>query len=1115
MPRKITLFAIGFLMLGVVRASHAATHLMRFADIHKDKIVFTYEGDLWLVPTAGGDARRITSDPGEEKYAKFSSDGSMIAFTGNYDGGTDVYVMPAEGGAPKRLTWHPEADNVLDWFPDGKSILFRSRRNWPTRADQIYRVSVDGGLEERLPVDRAGLTAISPDGKQIAYNRISTEFRTWKRYQGGMAPAIWMGSLENGDYQKITDWVGTNSWPMWQGDAVYFTSDRPPNEPGAKQGKGGSLNIFKYDTRTKQTTALTNYTDYDVKYPSIGPGAIVYQYGEELFVLPLTGGTPAPQKVNMSVPTDAVKVRPWYVDATKDQGSFGLSPSGARLLLEARGEILNIPVDKVKGEPINLTRTSGSREKNATWSPDGRFIAFVSDKSGEEEIYLVDQHGQGEWKQLTRGNKGLRTHMVWSPDSKRLLFSDKFMRLNLVDAATGESQVIAQGEYDDGWERWGIQDYVWSPDSRWIAFTRMNENMNETIHLHDLAGRKTHDVTDDMFTSWSPSFDPKGRYLYFLSNRTFAPIMGTIDQNHIFLNMCRPHLVVLKEGEASPFAPRDSEEKVKPAGDEGVSEKKEEPDGKKSEPAVTEITPTGLARRTIAVPGVDAGNYFRLEATDKGFLYLAKDKPEFNKYQVVTDTTGGELDLFACELNPEKEEDRGPKKLLGGISNYHPSADGKKLVYRAGGTHGVVDAGKEAKIGDGKVDLASVKFKVDRRQEYAQAFDEAWRVQRDWFYDPNLHGVDWVKIGEMYRKFVPDCGTRSDLAYLIGEMISELNAGHTYSYGGDDLMAPKKLAVGLLGVDFEAPPRAEYHRIAHIVPGFNWSEADSSPLAGADCPIKEGDYLIAIDGQEVKASDNPFAALEGKAERVVSITYNDRPTREGAKTYRVRTIASEAGPRYREWVERNRAYVDKATNGQVGYVHIPDMGEGGIIEFARYFHPQHAKKGFIIDDRYNTGGFTGDMIIDRLERKLWALTQAREGRAVRNPEGAFHGHLCLLINEDTGSNGEYFATAIRLKNLAKIIGMRTWGGAIGIEPHQPLVDGGTCTPPQFAPYGLNREWLFEGHGVDPDVELQNMPGDVIRGKDAQLDAGMAYLAEKIAKEPMEIPPPPAYPKKAK
>jgi tricorn protease len=1071
---------------------------MRFADVHQDKVVFTYEGDLWLASAGGGDARRITNDSGIEQYAKFSPDGSRLAFTASYDGGVDVYVMDAEGGTPTRLTYHPADDNVLDWFPDGSAILFRSKRNYPFRGDQVYKVPVKGGMAERLIVDRAGLTAISPDGASIAYNRISTEFRTWKRYQGGMAPDIWMGRLDKGDYQKITNWPGTDSYPMWQGEAIYFDSDR----------EGGTLNLFKYDVASKATTALTHYRDYDVKYPSIGPGAIVYQYGETLHLYDLAKGQS--RKLDIHIPSNRTPVREWYVSAAENQGSFGLSTSGKRLLLTARGEVLNIPVHE--GETINLTRSSGSREKNAAWSPDGKQIVFISDKSGEEELYLVDQEGRSPWKQLTKGNKGFRLQPVWSPDSKWIVFSDKYMRLNLVDAASGTMSTIAQGEYDDGWERWGIQDYVWSADCKWIAYTQMQENMYECVFLYSMEKKKSYAVTDDSATSWSPSFDPSGKYLYYLSNRTFEPIMSAVDHDHGYHEMCRPYLVVLKSGEADPFAPKAGLEEaaVKPE-----PEKKEEKKSDKKQPAEEQINVDGLVRRTVALEGVPAGNYFRLEAVEDGVLYLNREKPGFLKYDVVNDSTADELDLYHYKLEVKPGKKHKAEKLIEGISNYHLSADGKKLVYRAGGTIGVVDVGEEAKVGDGEIVLTKVKIKIDRNAEFVQIFNEAWRVQRDWFYDAKMHGVDWDAVGEMYRKFVPSCGNRSDLGYLIGELISELNAGHTYSYGGDILDKPKKIDTGMLGADFETPKDSAYHRIAHIVPGVNWDPNLRSPLAAPGCPIKEGDYIIAIDGADAAASDDVFKLLENKADCAVSITYNSKPSKDGAKECLVRTISNENAIRYREWVEGRRAAVAKATNGEVGYVHIPDMGEEGLKEFARAFYPQHIKRAIIIDDRYNGGGFVGDMIIDRLERRMWAVTKPREGKLGRNPEGTFHGHLALLINEDTGSNGEFFAEAIKRKGLAKVIGMRTWGGAIGIEPHQPLIDGGTCTPPQFGLFDLSSQWLIEGHGVDPDIEVQNMPADVIKGKDPQLEAAIRYLVEQLEKTPMELPKTPEYPDKAK
>ncbi len=1109
---QLTVAAVMGLGLSAPSAG-AESRLMRQADVHQDKVVFTYEGDLWLASTAGGDAVRLTNDPGNEQCAKFSPDGSLIAFTANYDGGADVYVMEAGGGVPRRLTYHPAGDYVLDWYPDGKWILYRSRREFSYRGEQVYRVPVDGGPEEKLPVDRAGLASLSPDAKKIAYNRITRETATWKRHQGGTAQDIWVGDLEKGAFEKITDWVGTDNYPMWQGEAIYFVSDR----------EHGTLNVYKYDLGSKKVSPLTAHADYDVKYPSIGPGAIIYQYAETLYLLDLKSGQE--RKLDITIPTDSARMRPSYVNATAKTGSFSLSPSGTRMLLEARGEIVNVPVKK--GEPINLTGTSASREKNGAWSPDGRWIAFLSDKSGEEEWYLVDQKGEQAWRQLTKGNKGWRMQAVWSPDSKWLVFGDKYMRLNLLEAESGVLTLVDQGEYDDGWERWGIRDYVWSPDSKWIAYAKQEENLNQSIFLYTLADHKVHRVTSNMTQGWSPSFDPQGRYLYFLSERNYAPIMSFVDQSHVFLEMCRPYILVLQDGKASPFAPEDSEEDVKAAaeekamGEEEKSEKAEKAEddgaaaGGKDEAKVVQIDLDGFDRRLIAAEGVPAGNYFRLEATEKGFLYLKKEGHQFLKYQSVTDETGESLDLYYYEVDTKDPEERKAKKLISGINNYHLSADGKKLVYRSGGNYGVLDACKEGKVGDGKVDLSGVRIKIDRREEFMQMFNEAWRIQRDWFYDPGMHGVDWAAVGEMYRKFVPFCGNRSDLNYLIGEMIGELNAGHTYVSGGDDPSSAKSVGTAFLGVEFDTPKGSPFHRIAHIIPGSTWRPEEFSPLAAPGCPIKAGDYLIAINGRQITSRDNVYQFLENLTGRVVTVSYNNEPSADGAKVYRARTIGSESGIRYREWVERNRLAVHDATNGEVGYLHVPDMGESGLIEFAKAWYPQHTRQGMIIDARYNGGGFTGDMIIDQIERRLWAMTQPREGKPIRNPEKVFHGHIVVLINEDTGSNGEYFAEALKIKGLATVIGMRTWGGAVGIEPHQDLVDGGSVTPPQFAPYGLQRKWLIEGHGVVPDIEVQNMPGDVVRGKDAQLEAGVAYLLEKLAKEPMTLPEPPEYPQKAK
>nr|MBP7620064.1 PD40 domain-containing protein [Gemmatimonadales bacterium] len=567
------------------------THLARFADIHGDSIVFTYEGDLWLVPAQAGDAHRITSDPGEERFAKFSPDGTRIAFTANYDGGTDVYVMDARGGAAVRLTYHPAPDLVVDWYPDGKSILFRTRREYPYRGEQLYRVPADAGMEQKLPLDRGGLASLSPDGGSLAYCRLSNENATWKRHKGGDAQDIWVGSLERGDFRRITDWEGIDNYPMWQGDAIYFSSDR----------EHGTANLFRYDVRGGQTTALTHSADYDVKYPSLGPGAIVFQSAETLHVLDLQSGKV--RDVEVRIPTDAVAMRPEYVEPLDYAHGFDLSPDGARVVLEVRGEIVSVPAESDKKlATYNLTRTSGSHDKDPAVSPDGKHVAFISDRSGEEEIYLAAADGTGAWRQLTSGNKGFRFRPVWSPDGKYLLFGDKSMKLNLVDVAAGRLSVLDQGEYDDGWDRYGIQDYVFSPDGKFIAYTKKLENTNEVVLLYSLASKTATPVTDDEFQSWSPSFDPRGRYLYFLSNRSFSPVMGAVDQDHVFLDMARPYLVLLKADEPDPFGPQPAVA-AEPAKDEGQANKKK--DAPPEQPVAVRIDLDGIGRRVLAVPGIE------------------------------------------------------------------------------------------------------------------------------------------------------------------------------------------------------------------------------------------------------------------------------------------------------------------------------------------------------------------------------------------------------------------------------------------------------------------------------------------------------------------------------
>jgi len=1091
--------------------------LMRFADIHLDKVVFTYEGDLWLVHSQGGAARRLTSHDGGEVFAKFSPDGSKIAFTASYDGGSDVYVMDADGGPPKRLTFHPAADFVQEWFPDGGSILFRSNgRTYPSRDYSLWKVGVNGGMPERLPIDRGGLATISPDGSRIAYNRIAREFATWKRYKGGMAMDIWIAWLDEGHFEKITEFDGNDNWPMWIGGDIFYASDRT-----------GVSNIFKFSVADRTISQVTGHKDYDVKYPSMGPdNAIVYQKGGELFVLNTADGIS--RMVPVYIPTDETPMRESHFSVSDYMGSFGLSPKGVRMVFDSRGDIYTVPVEK--GTPRCLTEnTPGTREKNPAWSPDGRWVAFISDKTGEEEIYLVDRKGDGDWIGLTSGGQGFRMQPVWSPDSKRLAFADKALQLHLVDVDAKEGRVVDRADVDTGWEDWGIQEYSFSPDSRWLVYTKVVQSQLESIFLYSLDEEKAFTVTDGSRNDFSPSFSPDGKYLYFLSDRTFNPIMGDLDQNHIFLDMTKPYCLILKEGEPSPFKAEECDETVADK-DEKDEEKKDETAGEDAETAgedaetagedadkdkkdETAVTTSDFARRMVEVP-VPAGNYFRLEAIKGGFLYLGKEDLQFLKYQIVTDGSGPDCDLRKFDLESKKSS-----PLMSGMGNYHLSADGKKMVYRSGSTYGVTKAGAKASPGKGRVELDRVYGRVDRRAEFFQIFDEAWRVQRDFFYDRNMHQVDWAAMKKKYRSLVPYCGSRGDLNYLIGEMIGELNVGHTYVWGGDtgDRSTAPRPSTGLMGVDFDVHSPGEYYRIAAVLEGDNADPQYRSPLYAPDCGVKAGDYLIAVDGVEVKKGDSVYERFVGKLGAIVTITYNSEPTPEGAKEYSFKPIGSERRLRYRRWVETCRKKVDEATDGQIAYVHLPDMGQGGLIEFAKVYYSQHYKKGLIIDDRYNGGGFTADMILDRLERKVWSLTIPREGGILRNPESTFYGPMVVLVNQDTGSCGEYFATAVQVKKMGTVIGMRTWGGAVGIEPHQSLVDGGTTTPPQFAPYSpWTKEWYFEGHGVDPDIEIENWPDKVLAGEDPQLEKAIEVVLGRVKDyygDWDELPGPPEYPDK--
>ena len=1082
--------------------------LMRFPDVYKDKVVFSYGGDLWLVSASGGVARRITSHPGLELFPKFSPDGKWIAFTGQYDGNFNVYVIPAEGGEPKQLTFLPDVTSVpermgpnnmvITWFPDSQRILFLSRRDtYHDWFGRLFSVPITGGLPERLAIDKGGLTSFSPDGTKIAYNRIFRNFRTWKRYTGGMAQDIAIYDLKNNTYERITDYPGTDTYPMWHGDTIYFGSDRGPEH---------RMNLYAYSLRTRRTRQLTQFKDYDVNWPSLGPDSIVFENGGFLYLFDLK--SEKARKLTVSLPGDRPLARKHWADAGSLITDFDISPDGKRAVFSARGDIFTVPAKE--GSIRNLTATPGIRQKYAAWSPDGKWIAYFSDRTGEDELYLIPQDGTGKETRVTFDGKVFRLPPVWSPDSKKLAYSDKDTRFFYVDIEEKKPVRIATGRYAD------ITDYNWSPDSQWVAYAKTEENQNPVIYLYSLADKKTTPVTSSFTGSWNPVFDPGGKYLYFLSNRDFNEVLGVYDFEFANPKATRAYVVTLRADLPSPFAPKSDEVGAKKP-ENPPAEKKEE---KKAEeaPAAREIPKdfridlAGIAERVVALP-TPAENSRALGAAD-GFIYYVT--------MPVAGLSGplpGERPaIHAYDLNERKDA-----VLVASATNYALSFDGKKMLYAAprgaGGeegepgpqTYGIIDAKPAAEphhAGDGALNLSALRLAVDPAAEWKQMFNEVWRQERDYFFEPAMNGVDWPKERERYAPLLPYVADRYDLTYVMGEMIGELANSHTYVGGGDypDL---KPVNVGVLGVDFEVDADHGLYRFKKIYSGENWDAALRSPLTEPGVGVKAGDYLLEVNGKALRVPQNPYELFVNTVNENVTLTVNSKPTPDGARRVVVKPLGSEYALRQLDMIETNRQKVDEASGGRLGYIYIPDMDAAGLNAFVKQFFPQVRKPGLIIDVRYNGGGFVDQLIFERLRRILAGMDSARNFESATIPDVVFHGYLACVTNEYAASDGDFFSYFFKKYKLGPLIGMRTWGGVRGIRGFVPLMDGGYVTRPEFSLYGLDRQWLIENHGVEPDIEVDNRPDLVMKGRDPQLERAIEYLLKEIQEHPRKLPERPA------
>ncbi|MDR3235619.1 MAG: PDZ domain-containing protein [Prevotellaceae bacterium] len=1064
-----------FFLLTLTGFSASAQHearLLRFPAIHGDRLVFTYAGDLYAASAQGGIARKITNGDGYEMFARFSPDGSRLAFTGQYDGNTEVYVMPADGGEPTRLTYTATLgrddisdrmgpNNITLAWKDDEHIVFRSRmHSFNDFKGKLYLAAVGGGVPEELPFPAGGFCAYSPDKSKLAYNRVFREFRTWKYYKGGMADDVWVYDFEKMTTINITDNPHQDIFPMWAGNEIYFLSDRDR-----------TMNLFCYNILTKQTQKVTHFTDYDVKFPSLGDQSIVFENGGYIYNFDLISKTA--NKITIYLHEDFVGGRTQLIDASKRISDVHLSPDGKRITASARGDIYSVPVKS--GITRNLTASSGTHERNPQWSPDSRWIAYISDATGEDEIYVRSQDGLEKPTQITSNSDTYKYGFEWSPDSRKILWSDKMQRLRYVDIDTKKITDVEQTLNGE------LTNFTWSPDSRWIAYTLPRFNTTSVIVAYNLESKEKKTVTDEWFDAYNPSFSADGQYLVFTSFRNFKPTYGHTEWNHIYTDVGRLYIVPLKKSTPSPYAYENDEVSIEKETVEKITvEKKTEP----AKNPVVDFDFDNIQSRSLEI--ASAGGY-NARCIDDAVYYNRAGN------------------TWAYDLKKKKETDLGIFTMLA------LTPDAKKMLVRTKSGYAVVDFPKN-KITPDDIDVSDVKTIVDLHAEWQQIYHECWRQMRDFFYDPQMHGADWKAIYEKYRPLVAHVNNRNDLNYVIGEMIGELNCGHAYVSGGDKQDAPR-IYTGLLGARLSRD-KSGYYKIDKIFAGRNWSDKLRSPLTEAGVDASEGDFVTHINGIPTTEINDIYAALYDKAGKQVELTFHSKPSAAGGRKALVKPIADESALYYFDWVQRNIAIVDEATGGKVGYIHIPDMGAEGLTEFVKYYYPQLHKKALIIDDRGNGGGNVSPMIIERLRRELSLMAIPRNGQPTPNPGGIMTGPKILLMDNYSASDGDLFPYQFKFHKIGKTVGLRTWGGVVGIRGTLPLIDGGSLYRPEYAHYDAEgKRFIIEGHGVDPDYVVDNDPATEYEGVDQQLNKAIALILEELKTNPGDYPPAPAYPKK--
>ncbi|MCH5232366.1 MAG: PD40 domain-containing protein [Muribaculaceae bacterium] len=1023
--------------------------LMRFPTTNGKDVVFSYGGDLYTVPIGGGEARKLTSHVGYEMFPRFSPDGGNIAFTGQYDGNTEVFLIPANGGEPERLTYTSTNARddigdrmgpnniVITWSPDGKNILYRNRINSGFDG-KLYTVSPEGGMPEQLPLPEGGFSSYSPDGKKLAYNRVMREFRNWKYYRGGMADDIWIYDPEAKTVTNITENPAQDIIPMWIGDEIFFISDRDM-----------TMNFFVYDTKTGKTEKVTNFTDYDVKFPSSNGNTIVFEKGGYLYTLdPKTRTT---KQIPVSISSDNIYARHENKKVSDKVSAVSASPDGNRLAITARGEVFNVPAGK--GVTKNISRSPGANERGAVWSPDGKNIAYISDKTGETELWIVPADDVTP-KQLTKDNDTYIRRLYWSPDSKKILYTDRKNRVVEVNPVTGVKKELFNNPAGE------IYNLSFSPDSQWITYTRSGDNNMDVVYVRNIVTGVEIPVTEKWYNSSSPVFSQDGKYLIFSSDRDFNPIYSETEWNHAYSNMGGVYIAMLSKDTPSPFIEKE---------DEGGEDKSK---ADKDEPVSVVIDADGLPGRIVKLP-VGPGRYGSFYSDGKKVWY------------------GTRRDTKVFNLETRKEDQFADASM-------QPLPGGKKALFRKGSEIYVAPmTGDKVRL-EKPVSLNDMVAEIDYPAEWNQIFDETWRAYRDGFYLENMHGVDWDAIKEKYQVLVPYAKTRLDLNYIIGEMIAELALGHAYVNPGETVR-PERSIMGLLGADISKDKKTGFFRIDHILPDGVYSEELKSPLAAPGLGVEEGDYIVSVNGMSTDTIDNIYKMLVGKAGVLTEIGVNSSPSIKGSKTIIIEPIADEYPLRHLEWVLGNIKKVEEATDGKVGYIYVPDMGPEGLNEFARYYYPQLDKEALIIDDRANGGGNISPMLIERLLRKPYRLTMRRgSDKTGTVPDGTHVGPKVLLINKYSASDGDLFPWSFKANELGPVIGTRTWGGIVGISGSLPYMDGTDVRVPFFTNYDAKTgDWIVENHGVDPDIYVDNDPILENEGIDQQLNKAIEIALQQI------------------